>query len=85
MQKHHMRSCSTVSYFCDNYADNFDSMVCVLMRMINNQVMDLACNGGNYALMVTTGSWSYNGYSGTITSASDDRDVGADCVAMCTK
>ena len=70
----YMAMCASYSVMCLNY-----TMSC--LRDAMETQMQYVCNGGNYSLMTTTGKWNYRGYTGSITSASDNRD--GDCIAMC--
>ena len=70
----YLATCASYSYMCLNY-----TMSCLRDAMATR--MQYVCNGGNYSLMTTTGKWNYRGYTGSITSASDNRD--GDCIAMC--
>ena len=82
MQKDFLNVCGSYVILCDlaySEVQVVSKMKCVVEGL--KQFKEHICNGGHYTLFATSGSWSYRGYTGSITAVDAGQD-GA-CFAIC--
>ena len=73
---------------CKNYAtlcilgNNYSDMTCLRDAMAETVKNSNICRSSNFNLLITTGSWSWRGFTNYATSTSDNND--GDCILICS-